>query len=120
VIIETEIKVRLVTEASDAMKAGDMLILDLRGVSTFTDFFVLATVVSRTQLRAVLREIRRRLKEGGESQVRCDGEDSDHWAVMDLGDVVIHVFDAETRVRYSLERLWGDARLVDTADFLTA
>ncbi|MBN1475667.1 ribosome silencing factor [Candidatus Sumerlaeota bacterium] len=119
-IIETETKIRLITEASEAMKAADLLILDLRGVSTFTDFFVLATVASRTQLRAILREIRRRLKEAGDIPVRCDGEDSDHWAVMDLGDIVIHVFDAETRVRYSLERLWGDARLVDTADFLTA
>ena len=118
--IEAETKVRLVMQAADAVKAEDVRVLDLRGISTFTDYFILASVFSQTQLRAAVREVRRLLKRAGEPPFKCDGEDSDRWVVMDLGDVVVHLFDPPTRSLYSLEQLWGDARTVDTAQFLTA
>ncbi len=119
-IITAEVKLRVVTQAADALKAEDILILDLKGISTFTDYFVLASVGSQPQLRAVTREIYRRLAAERIPSPRADGLESEHWVVLDLGDVVVHLFDAPTRSHYNLEALWGDAQRVDMANFLTA
>ena len=119
-IATTDIKVRIITRAADDMKAEEVKVLDLRGISTFTDYFILASAQSRNQFRAVVREIRKRLSDAGLPSPRTDGEDSERWVVLDLGDVVVHLFDPPTRSHYNLEALWGDAHTLDTAAFLTA
>ncbi len=116
----TEAKVRIVARAADDLKAEDVLVLDVRGICTFTDFFLIASAGSRNQFRAILREIRSRLSEGGFTPPRAEDEDSGRWVVLDLGDVVVHLFDPHARAHYNLEALWGDAHSVDTASFLTA
>jgi ribosome-associated protein len=120
VTINTARKVRLIVQAAEDMKAEEIAVLDLRGISTFTDYFLLASVHSTAQRRAVTREIRKRLHEAGESDFRLDGENSEHWTVMDLNEVIVHLFDPPTRDHYRLEALWGDAQTLDAANFLTA
>ena len=118
--IDTQKILKMALEALDQMKATDVTVLDVRGISTFTDYFVLASAVSRPQLRAIRREIDRRLGEAGEDSPGVDGSESETWMVVDLGDVVVHVFEPHTRQVYSLESLWGDAESLDTAQILTA
>ncbi len=84
--------------------------LDLRGISTFTDFFVICSAASEPQLKAIAGEIESRLRE--EHNVRAvaiDGFPISQWIVLDYLQVVVHVFHQEKRAFYSLEDLWGDA-----------
>ncbi len=84
--------------------------LDLRDISTFTDFFVICSAGSEPQLKAIAGEIEARLKQ--EHQVRpvaVDGIPASQWIVLDYMQVVVHIFPAEKRAFYSLEDLWGDA-----------
>jgi len=90
--------------------AENVLILDLRNISTFTDFFVICTGSSEPQLKAITGEIADRLRE--EHQIRAhaiDGYPLSQWMVMDYGDVVVHVLHPTKRELYSLEDLWNDA-----------
>jgi ribosome-associated protein len=89
-------------------------VLDLRSISTFTDFFVICSASSEPQLKAIAGEIEARLKEEhGVRAVAVDGFPASQWIVLDYLQVVVHVFHRDKREFYSLEDLWGDApRLV--------
>jgi ribosome-associated protein len=84
--------------------------MDLRAISTFTDFFVICTATSEPQLKAIANEIETRLREDHSLRpVAIDGFPASQWIVLDYLQVVVHVFHRDKRAFYSLEDLWGDA-----------
>jgi ribosome-associated protein len=86
------------------------VVLDLREISTFTDFFVICSAASEPQLKAIAGEIEMRLKEDDKIRpAAVDGFPASHWIVLDYLQVVVHIFHREKRAFYSLEDLWGDA-----------
>jgi len=91
------------------MKAKDITILDLREISEVTDYFMICTVESVRQLRALWHRIRMDLKKAGTLPLGEEGLDSDRWILVDYNDVIIHIFLGEFREFYDLELLWGDA-----------
>lgn len=103
----------LAAHAVDAMaekKASDITILDLRGVSGMADFFVIATGDSDLQIRAIANGVRKRIEEECEERPwKEEGTDALQWVLLDYVDLVVHVFTAEKREHYGIERLWGEA-----------
>ena len=84
--------------------------LDLAGISSFTDFFVICSASSEPQLKAIANEIETRLREDhGRRAAAVDGFPASQWIVLDYLEVVIHIFHRDKREYYSLEDLWGDA-----------
>ncbi len=102
------------TLASD-LKATDIVVLDLRGVTDMTDFFVIASGTSDTHVRAVAEHVQAGLKASGVSTTLTEGLTQGRWALLDYTDCVIHVFHPTLRQFYQLERLWGDAKSVPLA-----
>lgn len=99
---------------AEEIQAEDIEILDLRGLSSLADYFVICTATSLPHLKAVSRDIRHNTeKELGESPRSSDGEASSMWLVIDYVDVVVHVFHEEKRDLYALEELWSDAPRVE-------
>lgn len=90
-------------------KAEDVLLLDLRKVTTMTDFFVICTGVSEVQVRAIADAVVEGCKKGGIEIYQVEGYEAGTWVLVDLIDVVVHIFQPEVRKYYQLERLWGDA-----------
>ena len=91
-------------------KAEDIVAIDLRNMSTFTDFFVICTGSSDPQLKAIAGEIADRLKKDhGMKPMGIDGFPLSQWVVADFGSVVVHIFHASKREVYRLEDLWNDA-----------
>ena len=88
---------------------SDILVLDLKGKSPATDYFVIATGTSDRQMRAVADEICESAREQGQQRFGRAGYEQARWILLDFVDVVIHIFDAEYRDYYDLELLWGDA-----------
>lgn len=88
--------------------------LDLRGISSFTDFFVLCSATSEPHLKAIAQEIETRLKEDHSIRaVNIDGFPASQWIVLDYLQVVVHIFHRDKREFYSLENLWGDAPRIE-------
>ena len=91
-------------------KAEDIVVLDLRGISSFTDFFVICSGTSEPHLKAIAAEIEERLKNDHDLRPgSVDGFPASQWIVIDYLQVIVHVFRREKRDFYSLEDLWGDA-----------
>lgn len=91
------------------LKAQDVVSIDLRGASAFTDFFLIASATSDRQARAICEKVRIGLKERyGLLPARTEGLPEARWALLDYGDVVLHVFSGELREHYRLESLWGE------------
>lgn len=99
----------LAAEAADGKKAYDLLVLDLKGLTSIADYFVICSANNKTQVNAIADGIGRALAGAGARPSHIEGEAEATWLLMDYGDVVVHVFDEQTRAYYSLERLWGDA-----------
>ncbi|MFC1512527.1 ribosome silencing factor [bacterium] len=94
-------------------KAGDVIILDVRGISDITDYFIFATCRSTTHVSALAVHIKNELKKQGLYAMQKQGVVKDsHWAVIDYIDMVIHLFTKDIREYYRLEDLWGDAKKV--------
>ena len=89
-------------------KAENVLLLDLRDVNSYLDYFLIATGSSRIHCRGLHREISRFMKEKGFSEANKPDLESG-WIIMDYGELIIHLFTEETRDYYRLEKLWGDA-----------
>jgi len=89
-------------------KAFDIVILDLRKVNTIADFFVICSGSASTQVGAIADAIGRELAQSGIRYSHLEGESAATWVLMDYGDVVVHIFEEQTRTYYSLDKLWGD------------
>ena len=101
-------------ELADNKKAEKTVILDVRKISSVTDFFVLVSGSSEPHIRAIISEIRGSLAEDhGIRPASVDGEHPTAWQVLDYFDVIIHVMKPDVRERYDIEGLWGDARRID-------
>jgi len=100
----------LCRDLADNKKAENIAVLDVRKVSSVTDYFVIATGTSQPHLGAIVEEITSRLRDEHDLRpVRTDGPLTGAWMVLDFFDVIVHVMHTEARTRYDLEGLWGDA-----------
>ena len=100
----------LCREFADNRKAENIVILDVRKISSVTDFFVIASGTSEPHLRAIVEEITGRVRdEVGQRPRAVDGTVHGAWVVLDYFDVIVHVMRQDVRERYDLEGLWGDA-----------
>ena len=102
-------KTRLIVEAALDVKAEDVAALDVRELSSFADVFVVATGRSDRQLRAIADSIEKAMKQAGVVPLGIEGYAEGNWVLIDLDDVIVHVFVPEAREHYDIERLWGDA-----------
>lgn len=96
-------------KAADDKRAEDIMVLNMKGISLIADYFVICHGNSDKQVQAIAREIREKAEEQGYNLKRIEGFDEARWVLIDIGDVVVHVFHKEERSYYNLERLWGDA-----------
>jgi ribosome-associated protein len=94
-------------------KGRDVLVLDMREITPLYDYFVLATGTSRRQIHTMAEEIDAALRAEGDVRLGIEGYEASRWVVQDYGDVVVHLFDPDTRLYYALEELWADAPQVD-------
>jgi ribosome-associated protein len=106
-------KARLLAYATLNKKAYDPVILDLHGISDLTDFFIIASGNTDIQVRAVLQELQRVCRDQGFKVRHLEGEASGSWVLLDLGDVVVHLFRQPEREFYDLEGLWHRAKRVE-------
>lgn len=91
------------------MKGEDLRVLDLRGLTSFTDCFVICSGQSNRQVQAIAEEVQLRLKAQGLLPLGLEGAAAGQWVLIDYGSVVVHVFYPETRVHYQIEKMWADA-----------
>ncbi|MBW3113037.1 ribosome silencing factor [Bacillus sp. AFS015802] len=105
--------VELAYKAADDKRAEDIVVLDMKGVSLIADYFLICHGNSDKQVQAIARELKDAAEEKGYTVKRLEGFDQARWILVDLGDVVAHVFHKEERGYYNLERLWGDASFVE-------
>lgn len=90
-------------------KATDVVLLDVRGMSSYADYFVLASGDSERGVVATAEHVRETLKNAGHRTIGTEGFDTGHWVLLDFGEVVVHVFFNEVRAFYDLDGLWADA-----------
>jgi len=100
---------QLCAEGAENKKAFDILILDIRELTVIADYFVICSGSNTTQVSAIADSIGHTLAKAGIHYSHVEGVAEAHWVLMDYGDVVVHVFEEQTRTYYSLEKLWGEA-----------
>jgi ribosome-associated protein len=98
---------------ADEHKGEDLLILDMRDVTLVADYFVLITGLNPIHVDTLADRLEERLAQAGVSLLHREGGRPAHWILLDYGDVVVHVFTPDERRYYDLERLWGDARVIE-------
>lgn len=104
----------LYVQAALGKKAEGLVVLDVRGLTSIADAFIICSGRSNRQVSAIADHIERFLKKKGLRPLGVEGKSEGHWVLMDYGDVIIHVFYSETRAFYDLEGLWVDAKHIRT------
>ncbi|MCL2500201.1 MAG: ribosome silencing factor [Defluviitaleaceae bacterium] len=118
---ETERETAAVAALRDALdsKFGkDIVVMDLRGISTIADYFAIATGTSQPQLTALAKAAEETLAAHGLRLNHSEGMATGNWVLLDFGSVIVHLFDNESRQFYNLERVWGDAKVSSAAGAL--
>ena len=100
-------------KAADDKKAVDLTVLDLRKAAGFTDYFVICSGTNARQIRAIADAVMETLASDGVKPAHIEGYDRSEWVLLDYFDFIVHVFSPETRLFYSLERLWGSAEKIE-------
>lgn len=96
-------------KAAVEKKASDVVILEVVKITPVADYFLICSGDSHRQVKAVMEQIDRELSKAGISPHHIEGTDASRWILMDYEDLIVHIFDNETRLYYDLDRLWGDA-----------
>lgn len=110
---------KIVVEAADNKRAEDIVALDVSKISYLADYFVIMQADSERQVKAIVDNIEEEVEKSGISIKQIEGKNSGNWILIDLRDVVIHVFKSETRGFYNLEKLWAEAPMVEVNDWIT-
>ena len=97
-------------------KAVDIIIIDVRKITTLTDFFVVCTSESKPQTRAITDHINQKMKEEGVRSWHIEGYEHLDWVLVDFVNIVVHIFSKETREYYEFERLWADGTISEVQD----
>ncbi|PYZ94222.1 ribosome silencing factor [Salipaludibacillus keqinensis] len=118
--MEPKEKLDLAVRAADDKNAHQITTLDMRGVSLVADYFVICHGNSETQVEAIAREVKDRASLAGLDLKRLEGIEHSRWVLIDLNDVIVHVFHKDDRNYYNLEKLWGDAPTLDVEEILQA
>lgn len=115
-VLETEDAVMIAARAATDKKATDLVVLDLRKVASFTEYFLICTGASTRQVQAVSNAVEEALLESAKRPLHIEGYSSAEWILLDYGDFIVHVFSQASRRFYDLERLWRDAPSVEVSD----
>jgi ribosome-associated protein len=99
--------------AAESKKATDIKVLDLTGITSFTDYFVVCTGANSRQIQAISDEIGLQLKDRGDFPISVEGYREAEWVLVDYGDFLVHIFSPRARDYYDLERLWRNAKYLD-------
>lgn len=105
-------KCRAICKAADEKKARDIVQMDMIGLMSTNDYFVICSANTATQVRAIADNIEEKLEKAGISFLHKEGYREGEWVLLDYGDTIAHVFQQEAREYYALERLWGDAKRI--------
>lgn len=104
---------RIAIEALEDKKGEDIRVIDIEEVSVLADYFIIASGNNRTQVQTMADEVEQRLGSAGAVPRQVEGYQSANWVLLDFGDVIIHLFDAQNRLFYDLERIWKDGTRID-------
>jgi ribosome-associated protein len=105
---------KLAFDAADSKKAESIVCLKMQGISVISDYFLICHGNNEKQVQAIAKEVKNKAEEVKINIKRIEGYDEAKWVLVDLGDVVVHVFNKDERVYYNLEKLWGDAPQVQS------
>ncbi|AOZ91768.1 ribosome silencing factor [Paenibacillus crassostreae] len=111
--IEPKKLLDLVVSSAQGKKAMNVVALDLKGISLVADYFVICHGNSDVQVQAIATDIRKEAMSAGTTIRGIEGMDSARWVLMDLGDVIVHIFHRDEREFYNIEKLWSDAKVVE-------
>jgi ribosome-associated protein len=109
--------VKIAINAMEDKKATDIRVIDIAGISTLGDYFLIASGSNINQIHAITDEIEEKLGRAGMSPRQIEGYTNANWVLMDYGDIIIHVFDEENRLFYNLEKIWKDGKSVEIEEF---
>ena len=112
-LLETESAVMIAAHAATDKKASDLVVLDLREVASFTEYFLICTGGSTRQVQAISNSVEEALLKSAKRPLHIEGYSSAEWILLDYGDFIVHVFSQTSRRFYDLERLWRDAPRVE-------
>lgn len=105
-----------ICRAASDKKASNIVTMDMRGLMSSTDYFIICSAPTATQVRAIADSVEEKLGEEGVNFSHREGYSEGEWILLDYGDVVVHVFRDESRNFYALEKLWGDAEITRYAE----
>ena len=111
---EVDDEIKLALQCASGKKAVDITLLDLRDITSFTEFFLITSGTNQRQVQAIADEISEQLKKQLKFKaIRIEGYSAAQWVLLDYGDFIVHIFNKKSRAFYELERLWRDAKRVD-------
>ena len=116
--METLEIVKTAVEALRDKKAEDVTVIDITGVSSIADYFIIANGTNESQVRALVDNVEEELAKAGYEVKQREGYGLGSWVLLDFGDIIVHVFDRENRVFYDLERIWRDGTVIEKEAFL--
>ncbi len=106
----------LCARVAEDNKGKDTVVLDMRKITPLYDYFILTSGTSRRQIHTITEEVDVAMNSVGDKRLSIQGYDASRWVVQDYGDIIMHVFDQDTREYYSMEDLWADAPRIDWKD----
>ncbi|MHC5372718.1 ribosome silencing factor [Enterococcus sp. LJL120] len=108
----------IAVKAADSKRAEDILVLEVKDISLLADYFMICSANSERQINAIVEEVVEKIEEKQGTVKRIEGKDGGKWVLIDLGDVIVHVFQTAERSFYNLEKLWSDAPLVQISEWV--
>jgi len=107
-LVTPEVLRNLIVDALEDIKGRDVVVMDVTGLSDVTDYMIIASGTSNRHVRALVNQVVEATTEAGMKPLGVEGRETNEWVLVDVGDALVHVMQAETRAFYDLERLWSD------------